>query len=113
MRHEPLLLLPPVTAELLRWGGLSLDVGRQQLFVDGNEVALRPLEYRLIQALLEQPSRLWSRAQLLEEVWGVRGDVQTRTVDTHVRRLRERLGAYAGAVETVLGVGYRLRSAPE
>jgi two-component system phosphate regulon response regulator PhoB len=54
---------------------------------------------------------VFSRTQLLEEVWGITGNVNTRTVDTHVRRLRERLGPYEGAVETVHGFGYRLASA--
>jgi two-component system phosphate regulon response regulator PhoB len=98
----------PESGRLLRWRGLTLDSGRQQLFIDGAEVTLRPLEYKLIALLLENPKRTYARADLLSEVWGIQGDVQTRTVDTHIRRLRERLGAYGDAVETVYGTGYRL-----
>jgi two-component system phosphate regulon response regulator PhoB len=59
--------------------------------------------------LLEHPGRVFTRGELLEEVWGITSEVNTRTVDTHVRRLRERLGTYGEAVETVHGFGYRLR----
>ena len=73
------------------------------------ELQLRPLEFKLIQVLLEHPGRVFTRAQLLEEVWGISGDASSRTVDTHVRRLRERLGVHGEAVETVHGFGYRLK----
>jgi len=100
----------PRAGRVLRWRGLTVDLGRQQVYVDGAEVPLRPLEYKLLAVLLEHPEKIFSRGELLEEVWGIQGDVQTRTVDTHVRRLRERLGPYESAVETVLGMGYRLRT---
>src|SRR5688572_9011944 len=93
----------------LRWKGLEVDVGFHRVYVDGQEVSLRPLEFKLITVLLENPTRVFSRAQLLEEVWGTSGEINTRTVDTHVRRLRDKLGACAEAVETVHGFGYRLR----
>lgn len=98
----------PQAGQVLRWRGLTVDSGRQQVFLDGVEVTLRPLEYKLIALLIENPRRTFDRSDLLSEVWGIQGDVQTRTVDTHVRRLRERLGAYGDAVETVYGTGYRL-----
>jgi two-component system phosphate regulon response regulator PhoB len=100
----------PQTGRILRWRGLTLDSGRQQIFADGIEVALRPLEYKLIALLLENPGRTFERSDLLSEVWSIQGEVQTRTVDTHVRRLRERLGTHGDAVETVYGTGYRLRA---
>jgi two-component system, OmpR family, phosphate regulon response regulator PhoB len=93
----------------LRWKGLELDPVRHRVFVDENELQLRPLEFKLIQVLLEHPGRVFTRSQLLEEVWGISGDASSRTVDTHVRRLRERLGACGEAVETVHGFGYRLK----
>ncbi len=95
--------------EKLAWRGLALDPVRHRVFLDGDELQLRPLEFKLIQLLLEHPGRVFTRAQLLEEVWGITGDPSSRTVDTHVRRLRERLGAYGEAVETVHGFGYRLK----
>jgi len=100
-----------VATKRLKWRGLEVDVVRHRVFSDGNEIALRPLEFRLVQLFLEHPGRVFSRAELLEDVWGITADVSTRTVDTHVRRLRERLGAYGEAVETVHGFGYRLREA--
>jgi two-component system phosphate regulon response regulator PhoB len=93
----------------LRRGALELDPVHHRVFIDGEELQLRPLEFKLIHLLLEHPGRVFSRAQLLEEVWGINGEVGTRTVDTHVRRLRERLGGCGDAVETVHGFGYRLR----
>lgn len=98
---------------MLRWKTLSIDVGFHRVHVNGEEVQLRPLEFKLITVLLENPTRVFSRSQLLEEVWGTSGDINTRTVDTHVRRLRDKLGACAEAVETVHGFGYRLRDERE
>jgi two-component system phosphate regulon response regulator PhoB len=95
--------------ELHEWRGLSLDPVRHRVTLDGAELPLRPLEFKLLQVLLENPGRVLSRSQLLEEVWGMSGDAASRTVDTHVRRLRERLGPYGDAIETVHGFGYRLR----
>jgi two-component system phosphate regulon response regulator PhoB len=93
----------------LRWKGLELDPVRHRVFLDGEELQLRPLEFKLIHLLLEHPGRVFTRGQLLEEVWGISGEASSRTVDTHVRRLRERLAAYGEAVETVHGFGYRLK----
>lgn len=95
----------------LAWRGLSIDPVRHRVYTDGEELSLRPLEYKLLAMLLEHPGKVFSRGELLEEVWGITADVTTRTVDTHVRRLRERLGPYGEAVETVHGFGYRLREA--
>jgi two-component system phosphate regulon response regulator PhoB len=100
----------PRAGRLLEWRGLAVDTGRQQVFIDGAEVTLRPLEYKLLAVFIEHPEKIFSRAELLQEIWGITGDVQTRTVDTHVRRLRERLGTSGDAVETVHGLGYRLRT---
>jgi len=93
----------------LQWRGLALDPVRHRVFTDAEELQLRPLEFKLIQLFLEHPGRVFTRAQLLEDVWGIPGEASTRTVDTHVRRLRERLGVYGEAVETVHGFGYRLK----
>lgn len=95
----------------LVWRGLSVDPVRHRVFTGEVELSLRPLEYKLIATFLEHPGVVFSRADLLEEVWGMKPDTHTRTVDTHVRRLRERLGSYGEAIETVQGFGYRLRDA--
>ena len=94
----------------LRHEGLEVDPERHRVFVESEEVSLRPLEFRLLALLMEHPGRVFSRAELLAEVWGITGDLSTRTVDTHVRRLRSRLGPYEDAVETVPGFGYRMRA---
>ena len=70
------------------------------------------LEFKLLSVLYERRDRVQSRSVLLDVVWGIRADVTTRTVDTHVKRLREKLGAARDYVETVRGVGYRFLGAP-
>jgi len=95
--------------EKLRWRGVELDPVAGRAVADGRDLALRPLELKLLRALVEHPGRVFSRPELLERVWGVRGEGTSRTVDTHVRRLRVRLGARAADLETVHGFGYRAR----
>ncbi|MDX1567081.1 MAG: response regulator transcription factor [Longimicrobiales bacterium] len=99
---------------VLRADGIRVDLGAHQVTIDGEAVDLTPTEYRLLRALMEREGRTQSREQLLERAWDVDSDVadriQTRTVDMHVRRLREQLGSYAEWIETVRGFGYRFRS---
>jgi two-component system phosphate regulon response regulator PhoB len=78
--------------------------------VRGKEISLTATEFRLLQVLLERRGRVQTRASLLADVWGYAEDVDSRTVDTHIRRLRRKLGAEADRIETVIGVGYRLKS---
>jgi two-component system phosphate regulon response regulator PhoB len=98
--------------EVLRWKDLEVDVARRRAFVDGNEVLLRPLELKLIATLLSAPGKVFTRVELLDRVWGTSGEISPRTVDTHVRRLRDALHSHGHAVETVFRSGYRLRAAP-
>ena len=98
-------------ADVLRWRDLEVDVGRHRAFVDGSEVLLRPLEFKLLATLLASPGKVFTRLELLERVWGLTGEISQRTVDTHVRRLRDALHSYGHAVETVFRGGYRLRAA--
>jgi len=81
------------------------------VFVDGEEVAFTTTEFRLLHTLIEREGRVQSRAQLLETVWHAHPDVQTRTVDMHLQRLRRKLGAAGRCIETVRGAGYRFRRA--
>jgi two-component system phosphate regulon response regulator PhoB len=97
-------------AELIELGGIELDISAHQLRVRGREVPLTATEFRLLRLLLERCGRVQTRAQLLSDVWGYAEDIDSRTVDTHIRRLRRKLGAEAERIETVIGVGYRLRS---
>jgi PAS domain S-box-containing protein len=99
---------------VFRWRALELDPIRRHVSLAGNTLSLRRLEYRLIATFLEYPETTFTRDELLNLVWGLAADrKKKRTVDTHVRRLRERLGEHARAIETVHGVGYRLRAANE
>ncbi len=93
----------------LRAGALVVDTGSNQVTVDGKEIQLTPIEFRLLVCLLERKGRTQSRRTLLEAVWDTTADIETRTVDMHVRRLRAKLGSAAGAIETVRGFGYRFK----
>jgi two-component system phosphate regulon response regulator PhoB len=92
-------------------GPLTIDVDGHHVFVDGKEIHLSVIEMRLLTYLVEHRGRLCSRDDLLEDVWGYKPDVSTRTVDTHIKRLRDKLGAAGPLLETVRGVGYRLSDA--
>ena len=95
------------------FGLLRIDKDGHQVWVDGKEVKLTALEFRLLWTLLSRRGRVQSRETLLTDVWGMQADVVTRTVDTHVKRLREKLGDAGEYVETLRGVGYRFRSQPD
>ena len=93
-----------------QFGCLDLDEGAHRAFVAGGEVHLTALEFRLLVTLLTRRGRAQSRDRLLADVWGEDVHVTRRTVDTHVKRLREKLGAAGGYIQTVRGVGYRFRA---
>lgn len=99
-----------VPAEEVSYGDLRVDSEGHRVWVKAEEVVLTPLEFRLLSTLLQRRGRVQSRERLLEDVWQMRSDVTSRTVDTHVRRLRSKLGAAADYIETIRGVGYRFRS---
>ncbi len=102
----------PSEDEQIVFGRLRIDQEAHRAWVDDEEIELSALEFRLLLALYERRNRVQSRSSLLDGVWGVTADVTTRTVDTHVKRLREKLGAARVYVETVRGVGYRFVSSP-
>jgi two-component system phosphate regulon response regulator PhoB len=93
----------------LEVGGIHLDISGHQLRVRGKEIPLTATEFRLLRLLMERGGRVQTRGQLLSDVWGYAEDIDSRTVDTHIRRLRRKLGPEADRIETVIGVGYRLR----
>lgn len=99
----------PSGAGLLRVGPIELDPVTHDVRIGGAPTQLRPLEYKLLQLLVSDPGRVFSREELLEQVWDMRGDINTRTVDVHVRRLRVSLGPAADVIETVHGFGYRAK----
>ena len=90
-------------------GPISIDPARHEVRVNGKQVHLTSIEFKLLQRLMQRRGRVQERDRLLNEVWGYESVIDTRTVDTHVRRLREKLGKAGDAVETVRGFGYRLR----
>lgn len=95
------------------FGGLRVDRPGHRVWVGAEEVGLTALEFRLLTTLLTRRGRVQTRDRLLSDVWGYEADVTTRTVDTHVKRLREKLGDAGAYVETVRGVGYRFRDRPD
>jgi two-component system phosphate regulon response regulator PhoB len=95
------------------FGRLRVDRSAHRIYVDEHEIALTALEFRLLTTLMDRKNRVQSREQLLEDVWQIRADIETRTVDTHVKRLREKLGAAGAYIHTVRGVGYRFASSPD
>lgn len=99
--------------DAVTFGRLFVDAAAHRVKVDGDEVVLTALEFRLLWTLLQRKGRVQSRDTLLNDVWGISADVTTRTVDTHVKRLREKLGPAGAYVETLRGVGYRFAQRPE
>jgi two-component system, OmpR family, phosphate regulon response regulator PhoB len=97
------------TGTVLKAGPIELDPVTHDVRIAGVLTQLRPLEYKLLQLLVSDPGRVFSREELLEQVWEMRGDINTRTVDVHVRRLRVSLGTAADVIETVHGFGYRAK----
>jgi len=95
-------------AERLRLGLLELDLAAHRAYVDGVETELTALEFKLLEHLMVNAGRVQSREKLLQDVWGITSALETRTVDTHVMRLRDKLGAARESLETVRGVGYRM-----
>lgn len=96
---------PPRRLEL---GGLSLDEGEHAVRIDGARVALTYKEFELLRAFLSHPGTAFTREQLFARVWGANYVGETRTLDMHIRTLRQKLGKYGSCIETVRGVGYRL-----
>lgn len=96
---------PSLPAEVLRLGTLVMNVAAHFTTVAGESVELTVLEFRLLHALMSRPGGVQTRLQLLADVWGITDEQDTRTVDTHVMRLREKLGVARSLIETVRGVG--------
>ena len=90
-------------------GGLELDLESHTVTSDGQRVTLTYKEFELLRLLISHPNKAYTRDQLYEEVWGMDFVVETRTVDMHIRTLRQKLGAYGALIETVRNVGYLLR----
>lgn len=98
--------------EALNFGSLRIDFEGHRVWTEDEEVVLTALEFRLLATLIKRRGRVQSREALLNHVWEMHGDVTTRTVDTHVRRLRKKLGEASKYIETLRGVGYRFQPEP-
>ena len=96
-----------------QFGDLKIDVDSHEVHVDSHLIELTALEFRLLKELVDKRGRVQSRDQLLSEVWGYNAEVTTRTVDTHIKRLREKLGSMGKYVQTIRGVGYKFSRTPD
>ena len=89
------------------FGELTLNYDEHQAYINNEEISLTALEFKLLKHLINRKGRVQTRDQLLEDVWGYSSNVTTRTVDTHIKRLREKLGIVGEHIQTIRGVGYR------
>ena len=99
---------PAETQDIIKLGDIQVDRARCEVLVKGKPVEFTATELRLLTLLIERRGRVQSRDTLLNDVWGYESIIDTRTVDTHVRRLREKLGKAAECIETIRGFGYRI-----
>lgn len=99
---------PPEPPKRLQVGGIVIEAERHEVVVNGKPVELTATEFKLLHLLMERRGRVQTREHLLINVWNYETEIETRTVDTHVRRLREKLGTEADWIETIRGVGYRI-----
>ncbi|MCR4337733.1 MAG: response regulator transcription factor [Candidatus Omnitrophica bacterium] len=95
--------------DVYRMGELTLDLTRHQVNVGTRPIELTPMEFKLLTLLIQRKGRVQSRDALLEDVWGISSDVTTRTVDTHIKVLRQKLGRVGKWIQTVRGIGYKMK----
>jgi two-component system phosphate regulon response regulator PhoB len=95
--------------ELLTAGILTVDVPKHRVTVSQKEIELTPMEFKLLSTLLERRGLVQTREALLSDVWGIHSDISTRTVDTHIKRLREKLTKAGAMIATVPGLGYKFK----
>lgn len=112
LRVKALLRRSKVTkgTAVVKVGKLQLDKNTLHCFIDGARIDLTPTEFKLLILMAEREGQPQERADLLREVWGYRDSANTRTLDTHVKRLREKMGRFSTCIETVRGVGYQFRN---
>ena len=103
----------PANAEKLTWGQVEVDTRYHRVTAQGAPVELTLKEYELLVLFIKHPHQVFSREQLLNQVWGIDCYIESRTVDVHIRTLRMKLGLNSSIIETVRGVGYRLAEAPQ
>ena len=96
--------------QILAFGPITMNLDAHDVVVDGENITLTALEFKLLKHLLNRKGRVQTRDQLLGDVWGYSSEVTTRTVDTHIKRLREKLGKPGDLIQTIRGVGYRFNN---
>ena len=96
--------------QILEFGPILMNLEAHEVSIDGKIVNLTALEFKLLKHLLKRKGRVQTRDQLLGDVWGYSSEVTTRTVDTHIKRLREKLGEPGNLIQTIRGVGYRFNN---
>tara|TARA_S200000501_G_scaffold189548_1_gene178378 strand:+ start:1948 stop:2634 length:687 start_codon:yes stop_codon:yes gene_type:complete len=96
-----------VANKLVTFGPIRIDLDAHEIKINDEEIILTALEFKLLQHLVKRKGRVQTREQLLGDVWGYSAEVTTRTVDTHIKRLREKLGNSSDYIQTIRGVGYR------
>ena len=101
------------SSKIETFGILSINEDSHEVFINEDEIILTALEFKLLKHLLERRGRVQTRDQLLSDVWGYSAHITTRTVDTHVKRLREKMGVMGKHVQTIRGVGYRFSRNPD
>ena len=101
------------SSKIETFGILSINEDSHEVFINDDEIILTALEFKLLKHLLDRRGRVQTRDQLLSDVWGYSAHITTRTVDTHVKRLREKLGVMGKHIQTIRGVGYRFSRNPD
>jgi two-component system, OmpR family, phosphate regulon response regulator PhoB len=99
--------------EVLKTAGLEIDLARHLATLDGRELVLTLMEFKLLVALLKRKGEAQSRESLLSDVWDIDKNINTRTIDTHITRIREKLGETGSIIKTVRGLGYKLEEKEE
>lgn len=100
-------VIKEIDKDILTADKLKVDIPRHKITIDKREVELTQMEFKLLTILMQRTGRVQSREQLLNDVWDIASDVTTRTIDTHIKRLRQKLGKMGKLIETVRGIGYR------
>lgn len=99
--------------DLLMAGGISVNLPKHKVTIKNKEIILTSMEFKLLLTLMQRQGRVQTREMLLADVWNMDSELDTRTIDTHIKRLREKLGKYGTCIETIRGMGYRFREEDE
>jgi DNA-binding response OmpR family regulator len=98
---------------IIKYGDITIDTSRHKILVKNKPVEFTQMEFKLLVTFIERAGRVQTREQLLEDVWNIDSTIDTRTIDTHIKRIREKLGKTGACIETVRGLGYRLKDEDE